>query len=66
MRWTKFEKIMKTKIPKGTQEEIAIAAKIANSDELTNFFDAVQARLDLYDKDQAEISVVEPRPMNHY
>lgn len=57
---------MKTKIPKDLQEEIAISAKIANSDELTNFFDAVQARLDLYDKDQAEIPVVEPRPLNHY
>lgn len=50
-----------SQIPKDQQAGAAIGAKITNADELTSFMDKVQARLDLYDQDQAKTLVVESR-----
>lgn len=53
---------MKTPLTKEQQAAAAIAAKIINTDELSEFFDRVQQRLDLYDEQKP---VVEPRPKRH-
>lgn len=54
---------MKTKLTPDQISKSAIAVKVANADEITEFFDRVQDRLDLYDALQKP--VVEERPKRH-
>lgn len=56
---------MKTiaQMTKEQQAIAAVAAKVANADELTAFFDRVLERMDLYEEPKPP--VVEKRPKRH-